>query len=118
MKQILIFMSFITMLFGTVQDAAVKVLTVEEYKTQIEAGKVQLVDVRTPDEFNAGHITNAKNIDFFAPSFERQFEKLNKEKPVYIYCRSGARSKKAASKLSAMGFTEIYDLKGGYLNWK
>ncbi len=118
MKQIIIFMSFISMLFGTAQNAALKVLPVDEYKTQIEKGKVQLVDVRTPNEYNSGHIKNAKNIDFFATSFESQFEKLNKEKPLYIYCRSGARSRKAASKLSAMGFTEIYDLKGGYLNWK
>lgn len=118
MKQIVIIMSFISMLFGTAQDSAVKVLPVEEYKAQIEKGKIQLVDVRTPNEYNSGHIKNAKNIDFFAASFESQFEKLDKEKPLYIYCRSGARSKKASNKLLAMGFTEIYDLKGGYLNWK
>ncbi|WP_231931291.1 MULTISPECIES: rhodanese-like domain-containing protein [Bizionia] len=118
MKQILIIMSFISMLFGTAQNDAIKVLPVEEYKTQIEKGKIQLVDVRTPDEYNSGHIKNAENIDFFATSFESQFEKFDKEKPLYIYCRSGARSRKASNKLAAMGFTEIYDLKGGYLNWK
>lgn len=118
MKQIILMMSFISMLFGTAQDSAVKVLPVDEFKAQIEKGKIQLVDVRTPDEYNSGHIKNAKNIDFFATSFTNQFEKLDKEKPVYIYCRSGARSKKASNKLSEMGFTEIYDLQGGYLNWK
>lgn len=118
MKQIIIIMSFISMLFGTAQDSAVKVLSVDEYKTQIGKGKIQLVDVRTPNEYNSGHIKNAKNIDFFAASFESQFEKLDKEKPLYIYCRSGARSKKASNKLADMGFTEIYDLKGGYQNWK
>ncbi len=111
-------MSLLSMFFGTDQSSAVKVLSVAEYKAQIESGKVQLIDVRTPNEYISGHIKNAKNIDFFAPSFESQFQKLNKEKPVYIYCRSGARSKKASNKLVAMGFTEIYDLKGGYLNWK
>ena len=45
------------------------------------------------------------------------FEKLDMSKPVYIYCRSGARSRKAAHKLADMGFKEIYDLQGGYSKW-
>lgn len=117
MKQIIIVMSFMSMLFGTAQDSRIKVLPVETYKEAINSGKEQLVDVRTPKEFKAGHIKKSKNIDFFDPSFETQFEKLDKQKPLYIYCRSGNRSRKAANKLVAMGFTEIYDLKGGYLNW-
>ncbi|MFD2551068.1 rhodanese-like domain-containing protein [Bizionia sediminis] len=117
MKQIIVIISFMSMLFGTAQNSALKVLPVETYKEQINAGAVQLVDVRTPKEFQAGHIKNAKNIDFFDASFETQFEKFDKQKPLYIYCRSGNRSGKAAKKLSALGFTEIYDLKGGYLNW-
>ncbi|PNQ75466.1 rhodanese-like domain-containing protein [Hanstruepera neustonica] len=112
-------MSIISMLFGTTsQDSAIKVLAPTEYKTQIEKGKVQLVDVRTPNEYQSGHIKNAQNIDFNAPSFASQFEKLDKEKPVYVYCRSGMRSAQASKKLVAMGFKEIYDLRGGYLNWK
>ncbi|EGV43401.1 rhodanese-like domain-containing protein [Bizionia argentinensis JUB59] len=111
-------MSLLSMLFGTAQNSAVKVLSAEEFKAQIGKGKVQLADVRTPGEFNSGHIKNAKNIDFFTGSFADKFEKLSKEKPVYLYCRSGARSKKASNKLVTMGFTEIYDLKGGYNNWK
>ncbi|TYB79151.1 rhodanese-like domain-containing protein [Bizionia myxarmorum] len=111
-------MSLLSMLFGTAQNSAVKVLSPEEFKTQIGKGNIQLVDVRTPNEFGSGHIKNAKNIDAFAGSFSEKISKLNKEKPVYLYCRSGARSKQASNKLAGMGFTEIYDLKGGYLNWK
>lgn len=47
----------------------------------------------------------------------QQMEKLDKEKPVYIYCRSGGRSGKAAKQLADEGFTEIYDLDGGILEW-
>ena len=112
-------MSLISMLFGKAsQDSAIKVLSPTEYKAQIENAEVQLVDVRTPNEYKSGHIKNAQNIDFYSPSFANQFEKIDKEKPVYVYCRSGMRSAQASKKLVAMGFKEIYDLKGGFLNWK
>ena len=66
---------------------------------------VQLVDVRTAKEFNDGAIKNALNIDFFQQEiFNEEFGKLNKEQPVYLYCRSGNRSHQAALKLEAMGF--------------
>lgn len=78
---------------------------------------VQLVDVRTPDEYSQGHIKNAKNINFFDGDFVDQMSKLNKDEAVYIYCRSGGRSGRAAKKLKAAGFKRVYDLKGGFLNW-
>lgn len=88
------------------------------YATAVSGKKVQLVDVRTAREYRSGHIKNALNIDFFdAANFNKSFGKLDKNKPVYLYCRSGARSKNAARKLLAMGFSEIYDLKGGYQRW-
>ncbi|NND78860.1 MAG: rhodanese-like domain-containing protein, partial [Maribacter sp.] len=49
--------------------------------------------------------------------FKQAFEKLDKSKPVYLYCRSGSRSKKAAQKVLDMGFVKVYDLKGGYMRW-
>ena len=75
---------------------------------------VQVVDVRTPGEFNTGHFENAVNLDFYSPDFSTQLDKLDKTKPVYLYCRSGNRSGKAAKMLVDKGFGEIYDLKGGY----
>ncbi|WP_367275150.1 rhodanese-like domain-containing protein [uncultured Maribacter sp.] len=54
---------------------------------------------------------------FNGGNFNAYFEKVNKEKPVFVYCRSGARSQKAARKLLKMGFTQVYDLKGGYTSW-
>tara|TARA_R110000751_G_scaffold240617_5_gene341219 strand:- start:1302 stop:1661 length:360 start_codon:yes stop_codon:yes gene_type:complete len=119
MKYVII-ISFFTALFGvnTLQSNAIKVLSLTEFKEHTENKKVQLIDVRTPDEFNSGHIKDAKNIDFFSGKFNVEFNKLDKEQPVYVYCRSGSRSRKTASKLEAIGFTEIYDLNGGFLNYK
>lgn len=93
-------------------------LTPEEFREAISQEDVILIDVRTPEEFSEGHIKGSKNIDFLAPGFSSRFKDFNKEQPVYIYCRSGNRSGKAAKVLSEMGFKTIYDLKGGFLAWK
>lgn len=113
-------MSFFSSLFGatTQQNDSIKILNKTDYATAIEANNVQLVDVRTPQEYRGGYIKNAINIDYFnQANFAKEFSKLDKEKPVYLYCRSGNRSQSAASKLVAMGFKEIYDLAGGYMRW-
>jgi rhodanese-related sulfurtransferase len=96
---------------------SIVLLTPADFKIQIETENVQLIDVRTPEEFQEGHIEGAVNIDFYSEDFENQFNKLDKEQPVYLYCRSGARSNQSAIKLSEMGFIEIYDLEGGILNY-
>ena len=77
----------------------------------------QLIDVRTEDEFNGGHIENAKNIDWNGNDFDAQLTSLDKTKPVLVYCLSGGRSKKAAAKLTELGFKEVLELDGGYLAW-
>jgi len=95
-----------------------KILAPEEYKKAIAKGGTQLVDVRTAREYKSGYIANAINIDLFRPGhFRTKFEQLDKNKPVYLYCRSGQRSRKAAAKLLKLGFSELYDLEGGILNW-
>lgn len=79
---------------------------------------IQLIDVRTPKEFGEGTIAHAKNVNFFDSDFEAQMTAVvDKEKAVYLFCRSGRRSANAAKKLKALGFKEVYDLKGGYLAW-
>lgn len=113
-------MSFLSTLFGTKNTTSenISILDSATYAQAIKGKKVQLVDVRTANEFKNGHIKNAVNIDFFnASGFKQAFLKMDKEKPVYLYCRSGARSQKAARRLVDMGFSEIYDLKGGYSRW-
>ena len=113
-------MSFLSTLFGTKNNASDKISILDSatYAKAISGEKVQLVDVRTANEFKNGHIKNAVNIDFFnAAGFKKAFEKMAKDKPIYLYCRSGARSQKAARRLVDMGFTQIVDLKGGYSRW-
>lgn len=78
----------------------------------------QLIDVRTPDEFNSGNIEGSINIDYFSTDFDQQIAKLDRNKTTLIYCRSGGRSGKAAKKMEDLGFTVVYDLSGGFSNWK
>lgn len=97
----------------------IEVLSVDGFKAKINKKSVQLVDVRTPEEFAAGHIGNAMNIDVQSADFETRAQALiSKDKPVAVYCRSGKRSQRAVSLLSGMGYKVIYDLKGGYLAWE
>lgn len=78
----------------------------------------QILDVRTPDEFAFEHIDNAVNVNWNSQDFTAKTETYDKSKPVFVYCLSGGRSKKAATKLSELGFTKVYELEGGILKWK
>lgn len=75
---------------------------------------VVLVDVRTPKEYNQGHLKNARNIDWFDDTFNDEFFKINKDKTIYVYCRTGNRSAKAQEKLRSLGYKKIINLEGGY----
>ena len=79
---------------------------------------VQLIDVRTPEEYKEGFIENAKNINFYSPTFSSDVETLDKQKPIIVYCKMGGRSANSAKKLQEAGFVEIYDLDGGITQWK
>jgi rhodanese-related sulfurtransferase len=76
-----------------------------------------LLDVRTPNEVAQGVIKNPEIIDFYDPEFKAKLDKLDKSKPVLIYCRSGRRSGIAMSTLRELGFLEVYNLQGGILEW-
>ena len=78
---------------------------------------IQLVDVRTPDEFAKGYIKNAINIDVKGNHFVEGTVLLDKTKPVYVYCMAGVRSARAAVVLEAAGFSKIYEYKGGFKEW-
>jgi rhodanese-related sulfurtransferase len=96
----------------------IKQLDVVAFKNGIANTGIQLIDVRTPKEFEEGHIENATLIDYFSSNFKETLLTLNKEKPLYLYCKSGGRSGKASKILAKLGFKEIYDLNGGYMAWK
>lgn len=99
------------------QVEGVQVLDVSKYEKKMEQPDVQLVDVRTPEEFAEGHLENAINIDITADDFDSKIAALDKEKPVMVYCKAGGRSAKASSRLNELGFKNISDLEGGIINW-
>ncbi len=76
-----------------------------------------LLDVRTPGEIAQGKIADAVELDFYASNFDAELDKMDKNRPVMVYCKSGGRSGKTAARLRDKGFTEVYDLKGGYSAW-
>jgi len=76
-----------------------------------------LVDVRTIEEFNEGHIEGALNIDVFSPNFQTEIEKLEKNKEYFVVCRSGGRSMSAAGAMESMGFSKVTNLAGGMMSW-
>ena len=76
-----------------------------------------ILDVRTPKEVAQGIIKNAEKIDFYDENFKAELDKLDKSKPVLIYCRSGRRSGIAMSTMRELGFSEVYNLQGGIIEW-
>lgn len=80
-------------------------------------GEIVLIDIRTLDEFNSGKIAGATNLDFYSASFMSELDLLDKNKTYLIYCRSGSRSNYAINIMKDLGFSEVYELKGGINNW-
>lgn len=81
------------------------------------SNEVLLLDVRTDKEFMEGHLIGATQLDFFRDDFKTEVEKLDRTRPVYVYCRSGNRSGKAAKLMKELGFAEVYNLEGGFGAW-
>lgn len=71
-----------------------------------------IIDVRTPEEFAAGHVAGAININVEAPDFDEQIAALDAEDAYLVYCRSGRRSALAADQMAEAGFTDIIDAGG------
>ena len=95
-----------------------QVLSVEDYQKKLNSiSNKQLVDVRTQNEFKNGHLAGALLIDYNNKDFKANVSKLDKNKPVFVYCASGGRSGSAAEVLVELGFKQIYDLKGGMNAW-
>lgn len=90
----------------------------EKFREGIAQGNVQILDVRTPEEVQEGKIEGSVNINFYDSNFKDQvLAKLDKSVPVYLYCRSGGRSQKAMQILKDSGFSVVYELQGGYMNY-
>ena len=128
MKNIFLTLIAISFISCSTKQKEEKVATQEIQKEVIELISVaqlqkidvsaQLIDVRTPEEYNDGYIKNAKNINFYEDNFMEEMSKLNKTEPIYVYCKSGGRSGNASKKLKDAGFTKVYDLEGGFMKWE
>jgi rhodanese-related sulfurtransferase len=103
---------------GPSTASAVGTVTAAEFKELIATPGVVLLDVRRPDEFAAGHLAGATNIDAEAADFEARIIKLDKQARYAIYCHSGRRSALAMTKMAALGFGSVRDLGGGIAAWE
>jgi thioredoxin len=100
------------------QDRLQTSLSPGEFATKLkQISSPIILDVRTPGEFRAGFIEGARNMDFQASNFMDQINSLDKSQPCFVYCLSGSRSKEAANEMRKRGFIEVYDMKGGLLEW-
>lgn len=116
-------MKSITLFFGIFMLAACsfgqKRVTQEEFKKLMKDKNAQILDVRTANEVAQGKIQGSMNIDYFKSDFMAiANNKLDKNKPVLVYCAAGGRSASAAKDLKKAGFKKVFDLEGGYDNWK
>ena len=92
-------------------------LNVGDFHQEIKKRSSIIIDVRTPKEYKRGAIRGAFNFNFLSKKFIDNFKGLSKNEPLYVYCKSGEKSYNASLKLSKLGFTNVFHLKGGYLTW-
>ncbi|MBR5821147.1 MAG: rhodanese-like domain-containing protein [Alistipes sp.] len=104
-------------LFGCNADNGFKSVDVKHFARVIAREEVQLVDVRTPEEYAEGHIVGAVNMDVKSEAFDTQLATLDPKRPVALYCRGGRRSKMAAERAVKAGF-KVFELDKGYLSWQ
>lgn len=95
------------------QKKLITTLSEEEFRAGYR--KAQLIDIREADEFNNGHILGARNIPL--SQIRLRHKELRKDQPIYMYCQSGFRTGRAAQYLKKHGFTDFYQLKGGFKVW-
>lgn len=108
-----------TVLFSCQGGAQPADIPVDEFEAGIEKENVQVLDVRTQEEYNSGHIEGSFLADWTQrEQFNERIKSLDKNKPVYAYCLSGGRSRAAAAQLREAGFKEVYNLEGGIVAWK
>lgn len=101
------------------KDGQKESLNASEFSKKIsETQDAKIIDVRTPEEFEKGHLINALNYDWNGNNFDTEISSLDKSKPVFVYCLSGGRSGSAASKMRSDGFKEVYELEGGIIKWR
>ena len=97
---------------------AVAKVTIDEFDKKRQEPNAVVLDVRTPEEFKAGHVPGATNIDLHDPKFADKVAGLDKSKTYLVHCAKGYRSGMATKKMSAMGFENLFDFHGGFTEWE
>lgn len=121
MKFKMLFILLTALFFGCAPSGqAGEILDASAFKAYMESHpSAQLLDVRTPQEWQGGYIQGAHLVNWFDGQFDVLVEQeLAKDKPVLVYCAAGGRSAKAMSKLMKLGYQEVYDLQGGLTAWR
>ncbi len=105
---------------AVVQEGPIaKDVSIQEFAELIKnKGNAILLDVRTPKEVASEHLANSIHLDFYTDSFNSELAKLDKSKPILVYCHSGGRSGKTMAVLTEMGFKEVYNMAGGIAAWE
>lgn len=78
---------------------------------------VVILDIRTPAEYQEGHIPGAINIDFYNRNFESKLKELDKNEQYFVYCRTGNRSSTALKMMHKLGFTKVWHMYKGIVDW-
>ena len=116
-KGIYLIVMCLSFIFGCQAKSGFTSVDAKAFAEEIAKPQVQLVDVRTAEEYKQGHIPAAVNIDVNSPDFDSRIAELDKQRCVALYCRSGRRSKIAANRVAAQGF-KVVELDGGVLSWQ
>jgi rhodanese-related sulfurtransferase len=117
MKKFIAIMASVLLLAGCSSSSSAIDLSVSEFSSKVTEAGIITLDVRTPGEFNEGHIEGAQLIDFQSGNFESEIATLDKSKTYAVYCRSGNRSGQAVKVMSDAGFSNLYNLNGGVIDW-
>jgi rhodanese-related sulfurtransferase len=117
MKKVIALFASVLLLAGCSSGSSAIDQSVSEFSSKVTEAGVITLDVRTPGEFNEGHIEGALLVDFESGNFENEIAALDKTKTYAVYCRSGSRSGQAVKIMSDAGFTNIYNLNGGVIDW-
>jgi rhodanese-related sulfurtransferase len=117
-KRIVFIIISIFILTGcTSTTAGVTNMKVTEFSAKVAEAGVITLDVRTPGEFAEGHIEGARLIDFQSGNFENEIAALDKNATYAVYCRSGNRSGQAVKVMQDAGFTNLFNMDGGVIDW-
>jgi len=114
------FLIFISAFFScsTSLNDTYQSIDIVELKEVINYQDIIILDVRTAHETSKGYIPDATFIDYYDDKFDEKINLIDRKKSIYVYCKIGGRSKKVAENLHGMGFSEVYNLEGGFIKWK